>query len=537
MPGDLELSQEQLAAVRARDPLVLVLGAAGTGKSTAAIAAAHHALEREGTPVHQRVLFLTFSRTAVTQLVGRVRADRSLDEVAQRVDVSTFHSFALHLLRAFGGNVDVRPISRAQHRLFGQRSGEVIYDDLLPAALELLSLRSVVEVLRRRWALIVCDEFQDTNDQQWALLQLLGSWSRLLLMADPNQTIYDRLPSNLDSSMGQQRIDDVAVDARVIDLPPVSYRDPTNALPALADEMRRRKFTSPAVRDALQSGRLSIRKYSGSPEDHSDEVLLELRDLADRGAESAGVFVHGVDLVAELSTRLTDNDIGHVVAGLGEAHAEAIRAMAALVAYAADAVDHDEVRKRLAIFAAASRRQTPDVAKMLAGVTRFASSALKERLETLEAALRQAKSFDQILEVSCEFWPSLGIQVGGTAWQRAAGSFRVLAGGAITTPSRWRTLVGQLIEVCNRSAADALMSATTETTAPIRIMTFHQTKGREVDAAVLVFTTGDYFGQESSPYQAASRLLYVALTRARQQLRILLPPRPHSLVAPLLQYC
>lgn len=524
-------------AVRAKNPLVLVLGAAGTGKSTAGIAAAHHALEREGTPAYQRVLFLTFSRTAVTQLVGRVRTDRSLDAVAKRVDVSTFHSFALHLLRAFGDTVDVRPISRARQKLFGQGPGELVYNDLLPAALEVLSRRSVVEVLRRRWALVVCDEFQDTNDRQWTLLQLLGGWSRLLLMADANQTIYDRLPTNLDSSMGQQRIDDVAVDARVIELPSVSYRDPSHALPALADEMRRREFTGAAVRQGLESGHLKIRKYSGSREDHYEEVLLELRDLAVQGAESAGVFLHGVDLVAEMSTQLTHHDVGHVVAGLGEAHAEAVRAMAALVAYAADAVEHDEVRERLATFAAASRRRTPDVAKMLAGATPFASSALKERLESLEATLRDARSFDEALEASCEFWPSFGIQVGGTAWQRAAGSFRVFAANAIATRSRWRTHVDQLIEVCDRSAADALLSATAETTAPVRVMTFHQAKGREVDAVVLVFTRGDYFGKESTPYPAASRLLYVTLTRARKQVRILLPPRPHSLVAPLLQYC
>lgn len=439
--------------------------------------------------------------------------------------------------RAFGDGAGARPISSARQKLFGQRPGEVIYDDLLPAALEVLSLRSVAELIRRRWALVVCDEFQDTNDLQWELLQLLGGNSRLMVMADVNQTIYDRLPPNLGSSMGQQRIDEVLRDARVIRLPPVSYRDPSNVLPAAADELRRREFTGPAVRDALQSGRLTVRGYAGAREHHYDEVLSELRSIASEGASSAGVFLHGVDSVADLASRLTSEDVAHVVAGLGESHAEAIRAMAALLAYAAERAEQAEIRERVATFAAASRRRTPDVAGMLAGTTAFASSSLEERLVGLEAGLRAATSFDEAVDLSCGFWPSLGIAVGDAAWQRAAGSFRVLAIGAVPVRSRWRADVRQLVEECDRSAADALMSVAAETTAPIRVMTFHQTKGREVDAAVLVFSSGDFFGHEASPYPAASRLLYVTLTRARQQVRVLLPPKPHSLVAPLLRYC
>jgi DNA helicase-2/ATP-dependent DNA helicase PcrA len=65
-------------------------------------------------------------------------------------------------------------------------------------------------------------------------------------------------------------------------------------------------------------------------------------------------------------------------------------------------------------------------------------------------------------------------------------------------------------------------------------MNFHQTKGREADAVVLVYRDGDYLADQNAtePFTTASRVLYVALTRARSAVMILLPPDPHPLVAP-----
>ena len=48
----------------------------------------------------ERVLFLTFSRTAVTQILDRSRG--ILKDVADRVDVLTFHGFAWRLITDFG---------------------------------------------------------------------------------------------------------------------------------------------------------------------------------------------------------------------------------------------------------------------------------------------------------------------------------------------------------------------------------------------------------------------------------------------------
>ena len=67
---------------------------------------------------------------------------------------------------------------------------------------------------------------------------------------------------------------------------------------------------------------------------------------------------------------------------------------------------------------------------------------------------------------------------------------------------------------------------------PVQVMNLHQTKGREVDAVIIAFRSSDYHRRESEPFPDASRLLYVALTRARKQITLILPTDPHPLVAP-----
>jgi len=77
-----------MAFITAMDPVVVVVGGAGSGKTTTAAAAAarrltdldeHRAALRRGTPFGtvptlpptKRVLFISFSRTAVSQIIDR----------------------------------------------------------------------------------------------------------------------------------------------------------------------------------------------------------------------------------------------------------------------------------------------------------------------------------------------------------------------------------------------------------------------------------------------------------------------------------
>lgn len=100
--------------ITSRAPALVVLGGAGTGKTaTAAAAAGAHLTatdvvrERQrramiaagvvtGLPPRARVLFLSFSRTAVAQVIDRAGA--VVGTLLDRIDVATFHGFAWRIV-------------------------------------------------------------------------------------------------------------------------------------------------------------------------------------------------------------------------------------------------------------------------------------------------------------------------------------------------------------------------------------------------------------------------------------------------------
>jgi ATP-dependent DNA helicase UvrD/PcrA len=74
-------------------------------------------------------------------------------------------------------------------------------------------------------------------------------------------------------------------------------------------------------------------------------------------------------------------------------------------------------------------------------------------------------------------------------------------------------------------------------TGAIQLMNFSQTKGREADAVILSYGSGDWYGPKAEePFDEASRLLYVSMTRARHVVIVMLPSSPHALVRPFLAY-
>ncbi|MGV9241119.1 ATP-binding domain-containing protein [Streptomyces nigra] len=64
-------------------------------------------------------------------------------------------------------------------------------------------------------------------------------------------------------------------------------------------------------------------------------------------------------------------------------------------------------------------------------------------------------------------------------------------------------------------------------------MNLHQSKGREADTTILLLADGEFYGHEVEPFPIGSRLLYVVMTRARHQARLVVPVNSHPLWAPL----
>lgn len=533
-----DLTPRQREVVEATEPVVVVFGGPGSGKTTTALWAGRLALERPGVAPWQRVIFLTFSRTAVGQIARR--APGVFGGHGGRIDIATFHAFAWRLVRAFGryGGHGVKPPSlesEARKKLLGPDPARLSYDDLIPAALHLLTSRRLLAVVRRRWPLVICDELQDSSDDQWELLRMLSAEGHLLLLGDPNQMIYTFLR---DRGVGPKRLEDAKrIASRVIELEPRSHRDPSGVIPAMAEAVRRRGFTDEAVLHAVRTGRLSV--IPNVEDAELTKVIAEhVASVRSEGATTIGIFAHSNEGVATLSASLTEAGLDHVLVGLPEAHAEALSAQATLSSFGVRIATWDEVLLQLATFLTACTRgkSAPPLAVSLAR-GRGLPREIERRLQALQAALIDAShgSVGDLVSIVCQGWRGIGITRGARPWQRASLDFVALA-RRLANLSASVESVSELVAAVGRRRPAAIVDFDSAQLAPVQLMNFHQTKGREADAVLLAYREGDYLAdsRDSEPYEEPSRVLFVSLTRARDSVKVVLPPNPHPLVEPFL---
>ena len=531
---DLDQRQREVVdAVISSDDRILVLGGAGTGKTTTALWAARTYLETSsGTPL-PRVLFLTFSRAAVSQIVSR--SPGVLSGSNSRIEILTFHGLSYRLLRAFGryagyGSAPIAVQSSARTKLCGRDGTRLLYDDLIPGATSILKrsdrLRNVIS---SRWGLVICDEAQDTSAGQWELVQLIGT-RKLVLLGDFNQMIYSSFVPGV--STAQFRRVRESVD-REVELMPRSHRDPSGVIPSVAEAVRVRDFEHESVVEAIRTERLYIH-FGANVDDYQDILVSEINKSRSLGLRDVGVFAHSNASVTEVAELLNDAGIDHALIGIPEAHSEALGSMAVQCAYAVGLLGDDDIRESLALFLTASvrGRDAPPMALALIG-----SGALPSQVDNaigeLERALTRATfgTMGDLGQIVMRSWLGLRLTAGFRPWRRASQHF-----ARLLTPLRNKQIseeaVQRLQAIVERSQTEALIDLDYSERSGVKLMTYHQTKSREADTAIHVYRQEDFFGREGEPFEEASRLLNVAITRARKRLVLILPQNPHPLVEP-----
>lgn len=190
---------------------VLAVAGPGAGKSLVALEVAQTVVARLDPRLVRNVLFLSFSNATIHRLARS--AGVHFGTTAKSLQFRTYHSFAADLLSSYGRFVGLPPVIRVidllEQRLLMFRAGSAAvnptavfedlaikggllsFDILIPRAIEILSasprLRAIIQ---RQYPLIIVEEFQDTSEEQWQLLQLIGESAQVLALADPNQIIY-----------------------------------------------------------------------------------------------------------------------------------------------------------------------------------------------------------------------------------------------------------------------------------------------------------------------------------------------------------
>ena len=452
-----------------------------------------------------------------------------------RIEILTFHGLSYWLLRAFGryGGYGTAPIvvqSDARTKLCGHDTSRLRYEDLIPGVINILKRSERLRhLIASRWGLVICDEAQDTSREQWELIQLLGT-RRLVFLGDFNQMIYSSFVPGVSPEQFQRVREWVD---RQVELLPRSHRDPSGVIPSVAEAVRVRDFEHEAVVEAIRAGRLYIH-FDVDDDDYQDILVLEINKSRGLGLRDVGIFAHSNVSVSEVAELLNNAGIDHVLIGIPEAHSEALGSMAVQCAYAAGLVGDGDIRESLALFLTASvrGRDAPPMALALMG-SRPLPVQVENAINELEWVLAEATNgtIAELGQIAMRSWYGLSLTSGFRPWERAAEHF-----ARLLRPFRNEQVSEETIHnlhaVVERSQTEALIDLDHTEHSRVKLMTYHQTKSREADTAIHVYRQGDFFGREREPFEQASRLLNVAITRARKRLVLVLPHDPHPLVKP-----
>ena len=189
---------------------ILIMGGPGSGKTTIALFKAKDIIERGQLKVGQKILFLSFARATISRVEEHAGSLIS-PEIKSSIEINTYHGFIWSILQRHGYLLIDKPlkllppheasikmagmkkeeIAKKAHALF-EESGIVHFDIFANLCKKLLeNSNSLCKIICDIYPVIILDEFQDTNPDEWELIRLLGKHSTIIALADPEQRIYD----------------------------------------------------------------------------------------------------------------------------------------------------------------------------------------------------------------------------------------------------------------------------------------------------------------------------------------------------------
>jgi superfamily I DNA/RNA helicase len=548
----------------------VVVAPPGTGKTHLSIRLAGHLAD--GLDPHQRVLVLTFSNQARTQL--EVEAARQLTAAQRRrVEITNYHRLfyrgVLAYRRALGlplesslGSWKARREALRRTRLEGlakleQRSGvleavaELRFERFRdqrspdPAAIEVLMAAvrtehaagrlifedlgalfwqlmedcpSVGAAYRDRYRVVIADEHQDASALQDAVARRLGS-GRLVVLADPMQLIHGWRGAS------QSRLDAHLEEAAVthsLTTPHRWHGDIAAGVWLLAVRAQLRDETASAPRPAG----FRVTTYEGGKGLNPAKAVLrfEIPRLFNAGMQTIAVLSSGNREVAELRNYLSKQGMyPRQLGGDDFEEAQLVIEQLPLLTDSATVARH-ALQQVQSLVPGLDRSLVEQVENRLTedGVSfARASRAAKPLLDALTVIFSQGnvgffEAVDRMLAACIAAGHNLPRREAAHALRRTAASL---------TPD------AQLDDALQAFGSHTLSAAHA---APrigrgLYVMTVHQAKGKEFDAVILCPASGRYFPDDPE----RRRVFYVAISRAAKAWRLLVPQDDPS---PLLSF-
>ena len=250
-----KLNDKQREAASQIDGSILILAGAGSGKTRTITYRIAHIIENIGISPYS-ILAVTFTNKAAKEM--RERVEDLVGEVAKSCTISTFHSFGMRLLRMYAAEVGYSPnftiydtddqkriikailkgqnitvngnklterelisiISKIKEEIktveeYSVMNKQIIevyekynrsliesnamdFSDILLNTYKLLQKPEILEKVQNKYKYIMIDEYQDTNNLQYKIIDLIArKSSNLCVVGDENQSIYGFRGANI----------------------------------------------------------------------------------------------------------------------------------------------------------------------------------------------------------------------------------------------------------------------------------------------------------------------------------------------------
>jgi len=340
---------------------VLAIAPAGCGKTEALAMRARAAIARSDIAAPRKILAITYSNKAKSNLAARMRSCVGPNWRA-RITVANLHGLAARIVKAHGEQIGVpdditlpeRPWIYRKHRELGiswkdqaasdafdaalrdaknglftndevwdhlvatgnqqaldyeaalRDDGRLDFDDVIRHAARLLDLDAVAALYREHFALVLVDEVQDLSMLQLGMVEALGH-GRVTYAGDPAQGIYTfagAQPAQVFPAIE-------ALSPATVELD-VSYRSAPavlRAVNALADAMGATQLQC-AGPDAWPDGGRVTGFCHDDLDDEAATLVEAISGLLEDQQTTVGVVFRRATRVTTLRKRLTEADIG-----------------------------------------------------------------------------------------------------------------------------------------------------------------------------------------------------------------------------------
>lgn len=565
----LELCEKRKAVI-AQGGHLLVLGGPGSGKTTIALLKA----QRQSATLKpgQGILFLSFSRAAIRQVL--LRCKEILTPAERRaVTVQTYHAFCMEILEAHGRLLHGRPIRflypgeerlqksafdgdwMVERRRLASEQGLYCFDLFAAGAADLLEgCAALRDLIADRFPMIIVDEFQDTDDNQWRIVRALAEVTDVFCLADPEQRIFDYR-----DDIDPRRLDILREDIQVteFDLGGENHRSPNAGILQFADAVLHNHSPLPATPDIKQ---VSYWQNTFAATVHA-AVIWTFSALRKKGVEhpSVAVLSRSNSLIADLSVILSETHtynkqtlpvIEHDVVWDAELSAAAAVVVASILEWPTGPAEETLARTLRVIAGYYKLKNAEEPTNAAAEHARKYDEAAAKVATGEGPRINAAKALVAVYKAGIDLVGEPVADWKAARWvlhdipalnelfreARLVRLFRATDALASGLGERWLALSSYAgaSELVKRILEQERLVAAERDPQGCILMNMHKAKGKEFDGVVLVEGAfkSSFFDErnEQPPFERSRRLLRVGLTRARTRVTIVRPQNARPLV-------